>query len=123
VNPEYSISDMAKDFKKEYVERADRDWKELQKQWRDGAQATEQFLAGIRSRALVARGDEAEGEWVRYRVMTANRQMLLDLQHARLLDLLAKGADPQDVGPYEYTPRALQALRERVARESGGGRP
>ena len=123
VNPEYSISDMAKDFEHEYVERADRDWKELQKQWRDGAQATEQFLAGIRSRALVARGDEAEGEWVRYRVMTANRQMLLDLQHARLLDLLAKGPDPQDVGPYGYTPRALQALRERVARESGGGRP
>jgi len=122
-DPKYSIDDFAKEFGKFYDERAPRDWDELQKQWRDGTLTMEQFLAGARSRALVARGTEAEGEWVRHRVMTAVRQVALQLQHARLLDLVEKGPDPGAIGPYEYTPHALRNVRERLARQSGGGRP
>ena len=123
VNPAYTVDDMAREFKRDYAQRAPRDWTELRKQWRDGTQAMDQFLAGIRSRAFLAPAEQARPEWVKYRVMTAGRQVWLELQHARLLDLLAKGPDPQAAGPYEYTPHALQNVRERLAREAGGTRP
>jgi raffinose/stachyose/melibiose transport system substrate-binding protein len=123
VDPQYSTDDLAKEFLEFYRQRAPRDWKELQKQWRDEIQASDQYLAGLRARALVARGGQARAEWVKYRVTTAGQQVWRPLQRARLEALLAAGQAPRAVGPYEYTPHALGNLRERIARQGGGPPP
>ena len=106
---------------------------EQQRDWRRGMQRNEQYLAGIRGRAILADQAaaaaptpeekaaaelDAESAWVRYRAITASRQIWGELNHARQLDLITRDQLPEGfVGPYEYSPAVLAKIRERIRAE------
>ena len=106
---------------------------EQQRDWRRGMQRNEQYLAGIRGRAILADNaaaaaqtpeekaaaeQEAESAWVRYRAITSSRQIWGELNHARQLDLITRDKLPEGfVGPYEYSPAVLEKIRARLRRE------
>ena len=123
VDRNYSFEAMARDFEPFYKERGQRDFEELQKDWRRGLQNTEQFLVGIRSRAMTAEGDQARTEWIKYRALTASRQVWPEITHARQMNLVGIGPAPDAVGPYEYSPAVLEKIRTRLSRERGKSQP
>ena len=125
--------EFAEKFTKYYLENGLKDFLEQQRDWRRGIQRNEQYLAGIRGRAILAdqraasatdpaekaeAAREAESAWVRYRAITASRQIWGELNHARQLRLVNQDALPDDfVGPYEYSPKVLAAVRDRLSKE------
>ena len=96
-------------------------------------QRNEQYLAGIRGRAILAdqaagaAADadaqsaaelDAESAWVRYRAITASRQIWGELNHARQMDLVKRDKLPEGfVGPYEYSTNVLAKIRARLRAE------
>lgn len=106
---------LAREYDTFYREKGKADFLEAQRVWRRGMHQAEQFLAGIRSRALGA-PDEAtrQSEWVRYRALTAQRQVWAEVDHSRQMRLIEQGVDPNGVGPYEYSPQVLERVRARV---------
>ena len=120
-------------FLKYYLENGLKDFLEQQRDWRRGIQRNEQYLAGIRGRAILAdqraaaatdpaekaeAEREAESAWVRYRAITASRQIWGELNHARNLRLIYQDSLPEGfVGPYEYSEKVLTAVKKRLAEE------
>ena len=90
------------------------DYKEQNRDWRRGMQRNELFLAGIRARALFGQGADANTEWVRYRALTANRQVWAEIDRSRQMHLMEKGIEKGAVGPYEYSPAVLAKVKARV---------
>jgi len=112
-----SYEELASDFEPFYEERGLEDFEEQQKDWRRAMHKNEQFLAGIRGQALRAENETAESAWIRYRALTAERQITPELDHIRQIKL-ARGdlALPQK-GPYEYSDAVLAEVRRRLAKE------
>ena len=125
-----SFEDFAKTYTPFYLKEGLKDFLEQQRDWRRGMQRNEQYLAGIRGRAILAdeaaatathadekAADETEAEsaWVRYRAITASRQVWDELNHARQMDLVNRDKLPPGyVGPYEYSANVLEKIRARV---------
>lgn len=80
----------------------------------------ERFLSAIRSRALLATGDEATQWWVKYRTLTGNRRVFRNLSALYLDSLLATGPVTNALAPYAFRPEALANVRARLAGEQGG---
>jgi raffinose/stachyose/melibiose transport system substrate-binding protein len=133
-----SYADFVAQFEPFYKTRGLEDFRELQRNWRRALLRTEQLLASLRAEALAAepvppplagggrgRGDprsandEAESKWVRYRAMTASRQVLAEVEHYRRVATVERGPDSAATGPYEYSPELLQKVRARLAAEAG----
>ncbi|HMP76621.1 MAG TPA: ABC transporter substrate-binding protein [Kiritimatiellia bacterium] len=112
-----SFDQFAAQFGPFYLERGLIDYKEQSRDWRRGMQRNELFLAGIRARALYSEGPESTTDWIRYRALTANRQVWAEIDRARQIDLMEKGLAKDAVGPYEYKPEVLAAVRKRVLEE------
>ena len=128
-----SLEDFSKEFTEYYLKYGLDDFFEQQKDWRRGIQRNEQYLAGIRGRAILADNaaaaaqtpdekaaaeKEAESAWVRYRAITSSRQIWGELNHARQVDLITRDAPPKGlVGPYEYSPAVLDKIRKRLRAE------
>ena len=128
-----SFDDFAKTYTEFYLKNGLEDFMEQQRDWRRGMQRNEQYLAGIRGRAILAdqaaagaadadaqsaAGLDAESAWVRYRAITASRQIWGELNHARQMDLVKRDKLPEGfVGPYEYSPAVLAKIRERLRAE------
>ncbi len=106
-----SYADLAKQFAPFYKEHGLKDFMELQRDWRRDLRTDEQFLAGIRARALAAEGPEAASAWVKYRALTAARQVLPEIAHARQMKLVREGPEPGAPNPYEYSPAVLRKAR------------
>ncbi len=104
---------MAAEFEPFYIEHGLTDFQELQKDWRRGMQKNERFLAGIRARALTATGEEARGHWIKYRALTAARQVWPEIGHNRQAKLVSGELPLPASGPYEYSPQVLEKIRER----------
>lgn len=129
-----SFEDFAKTYTPFYLREGLKDFLEQQRDWRRGMQRNEQYLAGIRGRAILAdqaaaaaptpeekaaAEQEAESAWVRYRAITASRQVWDELNHARQMDLVNRDTLPEGfVGPYEYSPAVLAKIRERLRAEA-----
>ncbi len=129
-----SLADFAKQFTAYYLKNGLKDFLEQQRDWRRGMQRNEQYLAGIRGRAILAdeaaatatnaeekSADEldAESAWVRYRAITASRQIWGELNHARQMDLVNRDKLPEGfVGPYEYSSNVLAKIRQRLREEA-----
>lgn len=127
----------AEDFTKYYLKHGLADFLEQQRDWRRGIQRNEQYLAGIRGRAILADEEaattedpaereaaekEAESAWVRYRAITSSRQIWGELNHARQLQLINKDEMPEGyVGPYEYSDKVKAKIRARLAAEAEAG--
>lgn len=108
----------AAEYKPFYLERGLMDYKEQSRDWRRGMQRNELFLAGIRARALFgAEGEEATTEWIRYRALTANRQVWAEIDRSRQLKLMEQGIAKDAVGPYEYKPAVLAAVKAKLEKE------
>jgi len=121
---EISYEELAREFTPFYKEQGIKDFMEQQRDWRRGMHVNENFLAGIRARAMSARGEEAVSRWIKYRVLTTERQVWPEISHARQMKLLLEGPRQGRLGPYEYTPQVLRAVEERIRREleeAGGG--
>lgn len=128
----------AEDFTKYYLKHGLADFLEQQRDWRRGIQRNEQYLAGIRGRAILADEEaattedpaereeaekEAESAWVRYRAITSSRQIWGELNHARQLQLINKDEMPEDyVGPYEYSEKVKEKIRARLKSEAEAGK-
>ena len=111
-----SKEQFAETFTKYYLANGLKDFLEQQKDWRRGIQRNDQYLAGIRGRAMLAderaakatdpeeaekARREAESAWVRYRAITASRQIWGELNHARQLrTIYAEEAPNGGIGPY-----------------------
>jgi len=115
-----SYDELAKRFAPFYIEKGLKDFMEVQRDWRRTIRTDEEFLAGIRAKALIAEGGEAASLWVKYRSLTANRQVLPEIAHARQMALVTKGPDPKALGPYEHSPEVLARAKARL---KGGRRP
>lgn len=103
-----------------YLATGLQDYLEQQREWRRGMQRNEQFLAGIRAKALATQGDEALSNWVKYRALTAQRQIWDEINHSRQMKLIRLEIPLPEVGPYEYSPAVLEKIRKRVR---AGGSP
>lgn len=126
-------------FTKFYLANGLKDFLEQQKDWRRGIQRNDQYLAGIRGRAMLAderaakatdpeeaekARREAESAWVRYRAITASRQIWGELNHARQLrTIYADEAPNGGIGPYEYSPKILAKVKARLKAEAEGTAP
>ena len=129
-----SFDDFAKTYTEFYLKNGLEDFMEQQRDWRRGMQRNEQYLAGIRGRAILAdqaagaAADadaqsaaelDAESAWVRYRAITASRQIWGELNHARQMDLVKRDKLPEGfVGPYEYSTNVLAKIRQRIREEA-----
>ena len=128
-----SLDEFASQFTEYYLKNGLTDFMEQQRDWRRGMQRNEQYLAGIRGRAILANNAaaaaqtpeekataelDAESGWVRYRAITSSRQIWGELNHARQLDLVNRDKLPEGfVGPYEYSPLVLEKIRARIRAE------
>lgn len=110
-----SYEDLASTYEAFYKEYGLKDLNEQNKDWRRGMVNNEQFLAGIRSLALQAKGADAESQWIKYRTLTAARQIWPEINRARQDRLLERGPELDAVGPYEYSPEVLDRVRKRLA--------
>ncbi len=109
--------DFVAEFEPFYITRGLRDLEEQQRDWRRAMHVNEQFLAGFRADALRAGPDDADTRWIRYRTLTASRQIWPEINHARQARLLAKGPDASAVEPYAYSPAVLERIRGRLKEE------
>lgn len=109
-----SYSNLVAVFEPFYKEYGLKDYLEQQRDWRRGMVRNEQFLAGIRWMALAGEGDEAQSAWVKYRALTAQRQIWAELDHARQMKLIEDGPTIDADGPYEYSDEVLERVRRRV---------
>jgi raffinose/stachyose/melibiose transport system substrate-binding protein len=105
-----SYEDLAEEYEDFYKTQGYKDFMEQQRDWRRGMHKEEEFLAGIRSMALLAQGDEAASYWMKYRSLTGLRQVTPEINRSRQLRLIEQGPRDTQVGPYEYS----RGLREKV---------
>lgn len=110
-----SFDDLARQYDAFYRSRGERDFREVQRDWRRQMQRAEQFLTGIRATAMRATSEEAPAAWVRYRLLTGARQVMPELNHELQLHLMDQGPDRQTKGPYEYDAAVLEKIRQRLA--------
>jgi len=113
-----SYEDMAAEFEPFYEDYGLKDLMEQQKDWRRGMQNNEQYLAGVRAKALYDDSEKAESDWIKYRVLSASRQIWPEINRTRQMNMLKEGPALDAVGPYEYSDEVLNKIRERIKQES-----
>ncbi len=123
VYAEYQIkrrtyAELIADFEPFYKRRGMRDFEETQKDWRRALHDNDQFLAGIRAAAMLAKNDLASSIWMKYRILTSTRQIMTEYDHTRQVKLVTGEYPLPDHGPYEYSPRLLEKVRQRLKTNS-----
>ncbi len=96
-----------------YLETGRKDFDEIQRDWRRAIKVDEQFLTGLRARALLAGGVDADAAWVKYRAQTATRQVFPEIVNARKVALVTSPPPPGSAGPYEYSRELTARMRGR----------
>ena len=109
---------LIKEYRPFYLAKGQQDFDEAQREWRRNMQRNEQFLAGVRAKALSTEGDEALSNWVKYRALTSDRQVWDEINHNRQMKFVTEGKAPYKVGPYEYSDKVMAAIKARIAAES-----
>ena len=112
--------DFAREFSAAYLAAAPRDFLDVQRDWQRSAQTNEQILAGLRARALTADPAQAPVFWRKYLDRTLRRQPWPQMSQVREVQMCNAPPDPQTPGPYEYTPQALEHIRQNLAGQPGG---
>ncbi|OQW97705.1 MAG: hypothetical protein BWK77_01050, partial [Verrucomicrobia bacterium A1] len=109
--------EFAKEYEAFYKANGLKDYLEQQREWRRGMQRNEQFLAGIRAKALSSEGEEQASSWVKYRALTAQRQVWAEIDHSRQMKIVELKMPVPAVGPYEYSPAVMEKIKKRVKQE------
>ena len=110
---------LTSEYRAYYLQHAPDEFAEFKRNVQRGLAGDEQFLAGVRARALTATNDNAR-LWVNYRNMATSRLLLRDLNMALINELLAEGPVTNAITPYEVRPAALAKVRARLAGLQGG---
>lgn len=99
-----------------YLNRGLTDYQEQVREARRGFQKNEQLTAGIRAEALDETDPEkATSHWIRYAALKCNNQIDPEMSYAAQWNILSgKTKVVTDYGPYEYSPRVLDHVRQRV---------
>jgi hypothetical protein len=74
----------------------------------------EQFMAGMRSEAMLAPESESTEQWNRYRRLTSERLLIRDLGPVLLEKQLNAGSAPDAVAPYDFRPEVMARIRARL---------
>ncbi|MBN8218308.1 MAG: carbohydrate ABC transporter substrate-binding protein [Spirochaetes bacterium] len=106
-----SYEKMIAEFEPFYFKRGLIDFKEAKRNWRRGMLVNEQFLAGVRSRALLASSGDAELQWLKYRALTVGRQLWPEISYFRQMQMVDQPPGAVTNGPYEYSPLVMTKLR------------
>lgn len=115
-----SYEDLSKQYTEFYLKNGKNDFLEQQRDWWRGMHQNERFLSGIRAAALDAGAqagtnrDETASAWIKYRALTTSRQVWTELNRARQVKLIEDGPSTGKVGPYEYSPAVMAAIRKRI---------
>ncbi len=112
-----SYEELIENVEDYYKERGLADFEEQQKDWRRGMHKNEQFLAGVRGKALLARAEDAQSQWIRYRSLTTDRQVSPEISHVRQMKLARQELELPPTGPYEYSEAVLNRVRARLEKE------
>jgi raffinose/stachyose/melibiose transport system substrate-binding protein len=105
--------ELAEQFAAAYKTTAPEDFAELQRDWRRALIANEQMLSGVRAKALRG-GEGSQSAWIKYRALSASRQIFAEIDHARTARLSLDRGSEQTRDPYEYSPEVLQQIRSRL---------
>ena len=108
-----TYDELAEEFEPFYKKRGMTDFMEQQKSWRRALHKDAQFLAGIRADALYDK-EKSDSWWIRYRSLTADRQMAKEIAHERQMRMVTEGVTGTDVNPYEYSPEVLNRVKDRI---------
>lgn len=114
---ELEYDELARRYGPFYLDKGKKDFDEIQRDWRRALRLDEQFLTGIRARAMLASGLDADAGWVKYRAQTATRQVFPEIHNARKVAMVNTPPPAGTPGPYEYSPALLARVRAK-----GGGR-
>ena len=106
---------MVAEFQPFYLARGTEELAEMQRNRRRAVAGDEQFVAGIRARALAEAGTNAVSMWMKYRGMTLGRLINRNLGAALLQMRLEEGVVTNAVGPYEFSPELVARVRARLA--------
>ncbi|HEY7091520.1 MAG TPA: extracellular solute-binding protein [Tepidisphaeraceae bacterium] len=105
-----SFDSFANQFESFYRDRGFHDFQEFMGDQERAMVSSENFLAGIRAKAMQSSGDESQSNWLRYRTLIFNRQIGPEITRAREMRLIEKGMEGRN-GPYEYSKLALENIR------------
>jgi len=108
-----TYEELVKEFEPFYKERGMTDFLEQQKSWRRALHKEAQFLAGIRANALYD-SEKSESWWIRYRLITADRQVAKEIVHERQMRMVMDGIEDTAMNPYEYSPKVLARVKEKI---------
>lgn len=106
-----NYDELAKRYGPFYLDKGRKDFDEIQRDWRRALRLDEQFLTGIRGRAILATGVDADAAWVKYRALTAARQVFPEIVNNRKVALVNSPPPAGTPGPYEYSPALLARVR------------
>jgi raffinose/stachyose/melibiose transport system substrate-binding protein len=103
------------EFQPFYLARGTEELTEMQRNRRRAVAGDEQFVAGLRARALAEVGTNAVPLWMKYRGMANGRLIGRNLGAALLQQRLEEGVVTNAVGPYEFSPDVVARVRARLA--------
>jgi len=115
-----TYEEFAERFAPYYKEQGLKDFLEQQRDWRRSMHKNEVFLAGIRAKAMLSRGEEAQSNWIRYRSLTTQRQVWPEINHTRQMQLVKEGPQLETDSPYAYSEAVIERVRRRIREERGG---
>jgi len=107
-----SYEDMVAEFEPFYIKQGIKDFSESNKDWRRGMHRDELLLAGLRARGLMAHGNEARTQWIKYRALTSDRQVLREVSQSYQTLLVSGDLPLPENNPYEYSPAVISKFRE-----------
>ncbi len=117
-NNNISFEDLAGQFEEFLDAQSGREFVDRMREARRDLSRDETVATTLRVEALAASGPAADGAWVHYANYLNSRLMEPDYGRGLLGNLVAQGPQPNAVGPYEYSPHALESVRARLQRES-----
>ncbi len=97
-----------------YLNKGVVEYEEMQRSRRRGVAGDEQFMAGMRSQALLAPDAESLEEWNRYRRLTSDRLLTRDLGPVLMEKQLNAGRMPNATAPYDFSPEVIARVQARL---------
>ncbi len=109
-----SYENLVAEFEPFYKNRGVTDFLELKKDWQRTLWVNERFLNGIRARAMSGGWAPDSTDWIKYRLQSSSRQVMAEYNSIRQINLVTGKISLPVTAPYEYTPQALNRIRQTV---------
>lgn len=113
-NNNISYAKMATEFEHYLSTQSERQYWDRQREQRRDLSREETVAASLRIQAIDAGDGANDGLWLRYAGFERSRLMDLGINLGKVNHIFAEKPRPGAVGPYEYSPEALEKVRARV---------